>query len=339
MLKLAELKSFLSSPKKVVVIPHRKPDADALGSCLALCLYLKKKGHDATVVSPTDYPEFLNWMPGHENVVVFPEKEDLTKRLFEEADILFCLDFSGINRVEDLEPFLLNASQPIVVIDHHQGKEDFATYELWDTKAAATAELVYDFIHLMDDGSLMDVPIAENIYAGIMTDTGSFKFPSTSSKIHRIVADLKDLGIDSARIHHLVYDTSSEDRLRFLGFALSEKLVILHKYHAAFFAISSDELERFSSRTGDTEGLVNYALSIKGISIAALFTERKMGGVKMSFRSIGDFSVAEIASKYFGGGGHKNAAGGMLPDKNLDQVVALFKEVLQKYPYQGENPS
>ncbi len=333
MQNLAELKSLLSSPKKVAIIPHRKPDADALGSCLALSIYLQKKGHTTFVISPTDYPEFLNWMPGNEEVVIFDEDQTLAETLFFEADLIFCLDFSGVNRVESMQPLLVNAQQPIVVIDHHQGKEDFAQFELWDTKAAATAELIFDFIQMMGDSSLLDIPIAENIYAGIMTDTGSFKFSSTSSKIHRIVADLKDLGIDSARIHHLVYDTSSEDRLRFLGFALSEKLVVLPEYNAAYFAISAEELDRFSSRTGDTEGLVNYALSVKGISIAALFTERKEGGAKMSFRSIGDFSVAEIANKYFGGGGHKNAAGGMITDKSLDEIVQLFKEVLQKYPY------
>lgn len=325
-----ELKELLNTSQKVIIVPHSKPDADALGACLAMSAYLKKRGHQPIVISPTDYPDFLKWMDGEKDVLVFenPQHQPLAYQHFAEATLLFCLDFSAMNRTGDLEPLIRQFSGKIVIIDHHQGKEDFAHFELWNEKAAATCELVYDFIYLMNDQKLLDVPIAECLYAGIMTDTGSFKHESTSSRIHRIAADIIDLGVNTARIHHCIYDNYSLERLRFLGFALSQKLQVLPDYHCAYFAISDDELKQYESKTGDTEGVVNYALSIKDVDLAAIFIERSEG-IKISFRSFGEFSVAEFAAKYFNGGGHKNASGGLIKDKSLQETVDYFIEKLK----------
>lgn len=332
MQNLEELKALLNTPQKqsVVIVPHSKPDADALGSSLAMAAYLRKKGFQPTVISPTDYPDFLKWMDGEKDVLIFenPQHQLQAHQCFAEASLLFCLDYSAMNRVGDIEPLIRQFQGKIIVIDHHQGKEDFAHFELWHVEAAATCELVYDFIYMMGDEKLIDIPIAECLYAGIMTDTGSFKHASTSSRIHRIAAELKDLGIDSARIHHLIYDNHTLERMRFLGFALSRKLKVLPEYHCAYFAISDKELKKYESKTGDTEGVVNYALSIKDISIAAIFIERKEG-IKISFRSFGEFSVADFAAKYFNGGGHKNAAGGLIKDKSLKQTVNYFIEKIK----------
>ncbi|MEN7549011.1 bifunctional oligoribonuclease/PAP phosphatase NrnA [Rapidithrix thailandica] len=324
------LKEFLSNPKKIIILPHRKPDADALGSCLALSAYLRKAGHTTTVISPTDYPKFLFWMPGQKEVLIYENgKQNKAKKLIEEADLAFCLDFNELSRIEQLGELVAKAKLKKAVIDHHQGNIDFADYYLHDPKAAATAELVYDFIQLDGGSQHLDKKIAECIYAGIMTDTGSFKFPSTSSKIHRIIADLMDLGINASRIHRLVYDTSTENRLRFLGYALHQNLTFLPEFKTGYFALSKKELKEYKTETGDTEGLVNYALSVKGIRLAALFSEKE-GFTKISFRSVGDFSVAKLAAEHFNGGGHVNAAGGIYY-KSLQETVDTFVKILEQY--------
>lgn len=216
-----------------------------------------------------------------------------------------------------------------VLIDHHLQPEHFADFEYWNDKKAATCELIFDFISLMGDKSMIDVNIGECIYAGIMTDTGSFRFPVTSARIHQIISELIEIGVNNSKVHRLVYDNNSESRLRFLGFALSEKLMVLNEYGVAYFAISAEELKRFNSQTGDTEGLVNYALSMEGITLAAIIIERPEG-VKMSFRSSNDFSVNDFARNHFSGGGHKNAAGG-LSKLSLKETEEKFLALLPQY--------
>lgn len=336
MYNFKELQELLSSPKNIVIIPHHKPDADALGSCLALSAYFNKNGHNTSVVSPTDYPKFLFWMSGNDDVVIYTEEgnDSKSEKLINDADLICCLDFSALSRIDELGDMVgkLVGKTPILLIDHHRNKEDFADFELWSIEAAATAQLIYEFIEM--DGGLdkIDTDIAEAIYAGIMTDTGSFKYPATSSRTLRIVADLKDIGIDSGRIHNLIYDNNTETRLRFLGYALSQKLIFLPELKAGYFTISQEDRKNFNIQTGDTEGLVNYALSVEGITVAGLFkeTEEKNGGVKLSLRSIGDFSVADMASQYFNGGGHKNAAGGRLKTGTLEEAVSTFKQALKE---------
>ena len=330
MQNLEAFKTVISSPKRVVITTHHKPDADALGSSLGLAGYLKKKGHDVSVITPTDYANFLTWMKGNDEVIIYNEgNEEKSGKLIDEADLIFCLDFSSLKRINELGEVVRQAAADKVLIDHHLEPEDFAKYVHWSTDAAATAELVYEIICKMGDKNLIDKDIAESLYAGIMTDTGSFKHPNTTQNVFSVCADLITLGADTAKVSKLVYDTNSLDRVKFLGFALNEKLNVLHEFNTAYFAISAEELKKFNSRTGDTEGLVNYALSIEGIKFAAVIIDRTEA-IKMSFRSIGDFSVNEFARKHFEGGGHKNAAGGK-SDLSLDETVKKFESVLNDY--------
>lgn len=330
---LQAFQNLLLDPKRVVITAHASPDADALGSALALAIYLEKKGHQVQVISPTDYPQFLHWMYGHEKVIVFNDgNEEKSTQIVKDAHVIFCLDFSSLNRIEGMGDIVRNASAPKVVIDHHTGKEDFADYEFWDIKAAATCELLYQLIVDLNDRSLIDKQTAECLYAGIMTDTGSFRHPNTTKRVHKVVAELIELGANVSKVSKLVYDNNSLDKLKFIGYALSEKLKVLPEYKTAYFAISAEELKRFNSRTGDTEGLVNYALSIEDITMAAIIIERAEG-IKMSFRSIGDFAVNELANKHFQGGGHKNAAGG-ISHLTLQETVDKFLKLLPVYKTQ-----
>jgi bifunctional oligoribonuclease and PAP phosphatase NrnA len=334
MQNLEEIKWILSSPKKVVIIPHQKPDADALGSCLGLAGYLLKKQHEVQVIAPTDYPHFLEWMSGNENVLIFePKKEKLIEDIILNTDVIFCLDFSDLARIVPLDRYVTASKATKVMIDHHIDRKPFAEYELWDYHAAATAELVYDFIAMMGDRKLIDVPIAECIYAGIMTDTGSFKYPSTTSKIHRIVADLIDIGVYHSKIHHAIFDTNSENRLRLTGFALKERLTILREYKTAYFYLTASDLKTYQYQTGDTEGLVNYALSLEGINFATIIIE-DIDKIKLSFRSIGKFPANEFARNHFEGGGHKNAAGGRVSKGKLEEVIQKFVSLLPAYKHQ-----
>ena len=330
MQNLEAFKELIEIPKDVVITTHQKPDADALGSSLGLAAYLTKKGHRVHVISPTDYPEFLHWMQGHQEVIIYNEgNEKRSERLVKEADIVFCLDFSNLHRIDALGNSIREATAIKVVIDHHLEPEDFADYLLWSTEAAATAELLFGLIVDIGDQALIDKDIAECLYAGIMTDTGSFKHPNTTQNIFRVSAELMGHGADPARVAKLIYDNNSVDRLKFIGFTLSERLKIIPEYKTAYFVISTDDLKRFDSKNGDTEGLVNYALSIKDIKLAAIIIARA-DEVKLSFRSIGDFSVNELARTHFNGGGHKNASGGK-SDLSLQETVAKFESVLKEY--------
>jgi bifunctional oligoribonuclease and PAP phosphatase NrnA len=304
------VKELVATPKKIVITTHHKPDADALGSSLAMYHLLKKLNHDVTVISPSDYPRFLNWMPEQEQVVEFdPRHKAPVQKLISEAELIFCLDFNALSRIYDLEPLVRNSSAIKIIVDHHLEPEKFADVWYWDNKASATCELIFELIVEMGYSQYLDVAIGESLYAGIMTDTGSFRFPCTTAKVHHIIAELIALGVDNSKIHQEIYDNNSEQRLRFLGYSFTERLTVMREFNTAYFVISGDDLIRFNSQTGDTEGLVNYALSLEGIVFAAIIVERP-DMVKMSFRSKGDFSARDFASNNFEGGGHKNASGG-----------------------------
>lgn len=327
---LDSLKAVLSSPKKIVITTHFKPDADALGSSLGMANYLIKKGHSVKVITPSDYPEFLYWMKGNEDVLVYADsKETEIRNLFNQADVIFTLDFSVLSRINGMGEMVRDSKAYKVNMDHHLDPEDFADFRFWSTRAAATCELCYELIVALGDRELIDKDIAECLYAGIMTDTGNFRHANTTQNVHEVVAHLIELGADNALVARNVYDVNSLNRLRFIGYALSEKLIVVPEYKTAYFAITADELSRFNSQTGDTEGLVNYALSLKGVVFAALFTDRSEA-IKISFRSVGEFPANEIAAKFFNGGGHRNAAGGRTSDTLVD-TVARFMTVLNDY--------
>ncbi len=324
-----------ASSKRIIITTHHKPDADALGSSLALALYLKKKKHQVTVVTPSDYPSFLHWMKGNDEVINFEDKQqvDEARNLIGKADILFCLDFSNLGRLQGMEEAVKASDAYKVNIDHHQDPEDFADFSFSSTNAAATCELLYDLIVKVGDKELIDQDMAECLYSGIMTDTGGFRHPNTTKNVHMVTAELIGLGADNSKISRLIYDTYSVNRLKFLGFALTRRLTILPELNTAYFGISKKDLRKYQSQTGDTEGLVNYALSLDGIKIAALFTERK-DGVKISFRSTEEVAINKFAATYFDGGGHKNASGGIsslsLEDtqKRFEKLVKENKQIL-----------
>ncbi|TDQ12927.1 phosphoesterase RecJ-like protein [Algoriphagus boseongensis] len=327
---LATFEKELSSPKKIFITTHVKPDADALGSSLGLANYLIKKGHEVTVVTPTDYPSFLNWMKGNEFVLDFSKQvdRDLAVKKLNEAEMIFCLDFSVLNRVNELGEMIRKSDAFVVNIDHHQDPEDFAKFKFWSTQAAATCELVYELIVKLGDKNLIDKDIAECLYAGIMTDTGGFRHPNTTKNVHLVVAELIDLGADVSQIANWIYDSNSVNRLKFIGFAITRRLVVREDIHTAYFVISKKDLKKYQSQTGDTEGLVNYALSLDGIKLAALFSERE-DGIKISFRSSTEVAINKFAASYFNGGGHKNAAGGK-STQSLKETVEYFEKLVEE---------
>lgn len=320
----------LNTPNKIVITTHHKPDADALGSSLGMANYLIKKGHNVKVITPSDYPGFLNWMKGNDDVLVYTDKNsNQVQTLIDEADTIITLDFSVLHRINEMGEMVRNSKAFKVNVDHHLDPEDFADFRLWDTNAASTCELCFELIVQLGDKALIDKDIAECLYAGIMTDTGGFRHPNTTQNVHKVVAELIGIGANNAKVAKEIYDTNSLNRLKFLGFALSTKLEVLPEFHTAYFAITNEELNRFESKTGDTEGLVNYALSLDGIVLAVLFKDSG-DGIKISFRSIGEFPANEIASKYFNGGGHRNAAGGKT-EWTLEETVDKFKSILIDY--------
>lgn len=313
-----------------MVTSHHNPDGDAIGSALAMAALLRNTGKDAIVMVPNEYPGFLKWMPGSDKVIVHRNNEVFANNVLERADLLFCLDYNALNRTGSMEDGLRKSKGKKILIDHHLEPvlAEFDFY-LSEIQTSSTSELVYRFMDGCSWLDLVDQDVATGLYVGIMTDTGSFSFSCNYPETFRITASLLNTGINAEHIHRLVYDTYSENRLRLLGYCLSDKLTILPEYSTAYIALSQAELDRFHHRVGDTEGIVNYALSIENIKLAVLLTERK-DRIRLSFRSKGDLSVNRIAREHFNGGGHKNAAGG---DSfiNLEDTVNKLKSVLLQY--------
>jgi phosphoesterase RecJ-like protein len=330
-----ELSSFLSLPQKIIITMHRDPDADALGSSLGWASYLYKKGHEVTVISPTEYAANLRWIVGPEPVLVYEKASDQSKckKKIQEATLICCLDFSVLSRLKDLGKVVQEAPAPKMMIDHHLEPEYFAKWMIWDTTAAATAQLVYQLIKELEDNApatkIFDIPMAEYLYAGIMTDTGSFRHANVTAEVHLAVADLMRTGFDSSRVHRLIYDNAPLSRLQFLGYVLSQKLVVLPKYRTAYMVLTEAELQKFNSSSGETEGIVNYGLQVENVVMSAMFIERK-GEIKISFRSVGSFSVRDLASSHFSGGGHKNASGGR-SEQSVNETVEYFLSILPQY--------
>jgi phosphoesterase RecJ-like protein len=330
MLSLSQLKTLLATPQKIVITTHHKPDGDAMGSSLGLYAYLIQKGHHVKVITPTDYPYFLHWLPNNSDVIIYTEEQEKSATYVAEAAIIFCLDFNTLTRINELGELIRQAPGYKAMIDHHLDPEDFDDYRHWNINACAAAQLVYDFIvNVMEDGDYLTKDIATCLYTGIMTDSGSFRFPSATATVYRIGADLIDAGAEHWRIHQLVYDNATENRLRFLGNCLSNKLEVIKDLNTAIITVTAEELAHYNIVTGDTEGIVNYALSVNGIRLAAFIIERK-DKVKISLRSTGDFPANEICRKYFNGGGHRNAAGGV-SELGLTETVAYFKSILPEY--------
>jgi bifunctional oligoribonuclease and PAP phosphatase NrnA len=319
----------LSQPLNILVTTHTNPDGDAIGSSLALAAYLTKKKHSVQVMVPDPYPDFLAWMAGHENILIYSTDKEKCISAIKHADMIIAADYNNFSRLNEAGHFVRQSSAIKVLIDHHLNPSEEFDYKISISKISSTSELLYEFIEEMGDLNLIDKDIAECIYAGIITDTGSLSYSCNYIKTYLILADLFRLGIDGEYLHRLIYDTYSESRLRLLGYSVSNQLVVLPEYHTAFITLTKEDLARFDHQIGDTEGVVNYALSIKDINLAALFMERD-GIVKVSFRSKGNFAVNTMAATYFNGGGHRNAAGANC-DTSLEETVRKFKQILPLY--------
>lgn len=325
---IEEIKPLLESPKKVVITMHQKPDADAMGSSLALFHYLQQKGHQTTVISPTNYPDFLKWLPGCDLVVDFESANDKALEAMKQAEILFCLDFNNIDRTKNMAPVIEKMTAIRILVDHHLEAKPQFDYGVSDTTAAATAQMIYEMLYKLGEERYINLAMAECIYAGTLTDTGSFRFTSTSARVHRMVADLMDRGLKHEFIHQAIYDNFLENRLRFLGNALLNRMEVFYECNTAMIAIPYSDLRKFDLQTGDTEGIVNFLLSIQGIKLAALIIDRN-SEVKLSFRSKGNFDVNTFARKYFEGGGHFHASGGRSTD-SLERTVQRFLKAMHE---------
>ncbi len=326
---LKKVNQLLEVPSEIVITSHYNPDGDALGSSLAMCNYLQQKGHKVSLILPNDFPDFLGWMPGIENAVIYFHKSKGADKLIAKASIIFCLDYNAIPRVNLFADQLFKAKGIKILIDHHLQPEDHFDYSFSVIKTSSTSELVFDFIEASGDYSMLNKEIAVCLYVGIMTDTGSFSFACNYPHTYEVVSKLVQKGVDTERVHRLVYDTYSEGRMRLLGFCLSERMVVLHELSTAYIWLKKSDLQRFGFKPGDTEGVVNYALSIKDISFAALFTE-KSDRIRISFRSKGDFSVNNFAREHYEGGGHRNAAGGDA-FVSMEQTLSKFEGLLLLY--------
>ena len=326
---IIELTELLATPKKIAIIPHRSPDGDAMGSTLGMYHFLLKLNHQPVVIAPNDFPNFLNWLPASETVLVYENEKEKVTKILQEQELIFTLDFNALHRTGEMENVLNKLNVPMVMIDHHQLPDAYAKYTYSDTAFGSTCEMVYNFIGFLNQKSLLDKTIATCLYTGILTDSGGFRYPKTTGTTHRIAAEFIDLGIDNSEIPNLLFDNNSYDRLQLLGRAL-QNMKVIPELKTAYISLSQKELDEFNYVKGDTEGIVNYGLTIKGINFAAIFIEnRDEKIVKISFRSQGSFDVNQFAREHFSGGGHINAAGGKSED-TLTKTIEKFESIISK---------
>ncbi|QIE58183.1 bifunctional oligoribonuclease/PAP phosphatase NrnA [Rasiella rasia] len=325
-----QVKQLLNTSKQIVIVGHKNPDGDAIGSCLALSQFLDQLGHKTQVIMPNDFPDFLKWMPGCQDIIIYDKQKETAEAHLTAANIVCTLDFNALDRVGEMQGALESCQATFVMIDHHQAPGAYAAVTYSDVRMSSTAEMVYHFIAGLDGLELLSPSMATNLYTGIMTDTGSFRFPATSPTTHKVIAHLMEAGANGTQIHENIYDTNTPDRLRLLGLAL-QNMKILEPYNAAYITLSQEELDSNNFKKGDTEGFVNYALSVLGVKFAVIFIESKQDAiVKISFRSKGAFSVNEFARTHYNGGGHTNAAGGR-SNKSLQETVTEFISILPNY--------
>ncbi len=327
---LKTISNLLNNKKKVVIVGHKNPDGDAIGSCLGLYFFLKNRGHETTVVMPNDFPDFLKWLPGCAQILQFERQTQASMEVISAAEVVFTLDFNALDRAGDLGTELEKLSTPFVLIDHHQQPDDYAVACYSDVSMSSTSEMVYHLIQALEGHNEVSEEIATNLYMGIMTDTGSFRFPSTSATTHRVIAHLMECGANNSEIHQNIYDTNSPERMKLLGVAL-ENMVIIKELRTAYITLSQDELDACNFKKGDTEGFVNYPLSVQGVIFSIIFIENKHEGIiKISLRSKGNFDVNEFARNHYHGGGHINASGGR-SSLALSDTVKEFISILPPY--------
>lgn len=328
--KLGQL--LLKKEQSIVVVPHENPDGDAIGSAVGLAEVLQNQGQNVYIISPNNYPEFIKWFSSSVQITIFNEDKKKSKQLLKAADILICVDFNEAGRAGKLEKHILEFNNPRVLIDHHPNPSDFPDYLISEPQYSSTSELIFDVLENMNFVKYINKEAAEAFLTGIMTDTGSFSHNISNPNTFKVIARLMEFGIDIEQIQSNVYNNFSANRMKLLGYCLNDKMEVFPEWRSAFISISKKELEAFDYQPGDTEGFVNYPLSINNVVFSALFIERE-DFIKASFRSKGEFPANEFSKKHFEGGGHLNAAGGE-SKLNLDETVAKFKQLLKQYEHQ-----
>lgn len=324
------IQKALLSANQVLITTHKSPDGDAIGSSLAMHHYLTSQGIKHTMVVPDEWPHFLNWLDDTDSIIRFDQDEARIHELIAQSDVLLSLDYNVLSRAgKGLESALSHFKGTRIMIDHHRQPDETYDFYVHDVTSCSTAQLVAEFIMNTTGLGNVGIPLAESLYTGILTDTGSFRFPSTSSQTHRIVADLMEQGLDVTKVYNAIYDTNSFNRLKLLGYVLGEKMVLHQNKTTAYFTLSLKELNQHGYQPGDTEGFVNYALSISGVKFACIMKEAA-NGTKMSFRSKGDWDVNTFARTHFNGGGHLNAAGGF-SSLSLEETETAFLNCLNEY--------
>ena len=327
--EIDKIKRLLSDKRKIVIIPHKNPDGDAIGSSTALKYYLDNFNHNVDIISPNQFPEFLKWMDPNNIIKIFDENEKYSQKIID-AELIFTLDFNNLVRISGMKEYVEKSNAKIIMIDHHEEPSNYADFMYSEPKMSSTCEMIYHFIEKMGDVDKIDKNISKSLYAGIMTDTGSFKFPSTTELTHLVISNLLKTGISHSDIHNHIYDNNKFERVQLLSFALS-KIKIIENLNTCYISLSQKELNKFNYEKGDTEGIVNYGLSIKNIKFAVIFMENSNDNViRISLRSRGDFDVNQFSKNIFGGGGHKNAAGA-ISKRSLDNTIDYFLDSLKNY--------
>jgi phosphoesterase RecJ-like protein len=326
-----QIESEILTASHIVITSHKSPDGDSIGSSLGLLHFIEKLGKQATICHPDPAPDFLVWLEGSNGILTMQTHKEQVEAHFQKADLIFCLDYNATDRVgEEMQQLLEKASCKKIIIDHHLNPSGFATITVSDTAVCSTAQLIYELIEQSGHADLLDAKIGTPLYLGILTDTGSFRFPSVQPRTHEVLGKLLQAGVAHHVIHETLNDNNTVGRLRLQGYAMSEKLEIVDAYHVAIISLTEEELKRFNAQKGDTDGLANLALSIKGIRVAVMLSEKE-GKIKMSFRSKGNENpVNGLAAEHFSGGGHANASGGA-SDLSMNETIGKLKSLVPKY--------
>lgn len=325
---IESVKSLLKRRLKISIIPHKNPDGDAIGSCLGLYHYLKEQNQDVTITSPNDFPDFFKWLPEAENILIYDNAPETTAEQIKKSELIFTLDFNSLKRADTLTPLLESSEATFIMIDHHQAPENYAHITFSDPEASSTCAMIYSFIDAMGDKDIINQTIATCLYTGIMTDTGNFKYASTTSNTFKIASFLIEKGANNSQINSNVFENNSYDRIQLMSVAL-KNMVYLKEYDTTYITLSSEELVKYNCQKGDTDGLVNYGLTIKNTKLAVIFIQEK-NYIKISFRSKNQHDVNSFARKFFNGGGHINAAGGRF-DGSMEEATAFFLKVLPEF--------
>ena len=328
--EISELQQLLNQKKNIVITAHTNPDGDAIGATMAMYHYLTKLGNKVDMMVPNKFPEYYSWLPDSDRIIIYEKEAKLAQKLLKEADIVFSLDYNALHRLGALAEIVRNTTGIRILIDHHINpeRENFDYCHSY-TDISSTGELVYDFITKMGDENLIDKKTGEAIYTCIVTDTGSFSFSCNRPNTYIITSKLISLGVDAEKIHKLIYDTYSENRLRLLGFAISNRMIVWEEMHTAIIYLTKSDLQKYDYQVGDTEGVVNFPLSMAKINMSVLITEKE-NKLRLSFRSKGSFSVNDLARAHFEGGGHRNAAGGKSTE-SVDELINRLKSVMSNY--------